>query len=129
MALGNHNSSREKKVDLPKTCVRISTRISSEGRGGKLKANRACLCAGRENTPRKTRAGDAGMELGCEEEDGGHQRQVPPGWKLQSLLLFHHLKGNLPTRGGWILLVGPKLVLPKGPEVPGTGERQEGVLH
>lgn len=41
-------------------------------------ANRARLCAGGENTLRKTWAGEAEMEQGRQEESGCQSR-VPPG--------------------------------------------------
>lgn len=86
-------------------------------------ANRARLCAGRENTPRKTQAGDAGMELGCEEEEeGGHQHWSPRAGNLSRSFC----SSSDTARGGWMLLVGPKRVLPQVPEVPGSRERKEG---
>lgn len=64
-----------KKVDLPETCVRISAGMGSWGREGELMANRARLCAGGGNSPPKTWAGGAGMEL--QEEQSGCHSQVP----------------------------------------------------
>ena len=108
-------------------------------------ANRARLCAGGENTPRKTAAGEAATEQGWEEESGcqspcppGLQTSVTPSRSSSASQPRRSRQRRMETssrgaartaRGAMGAAVGPTLVVPECPR--GTRHQGEagGGLH